>query len=125
MAAEPKLSVVNRGCRGVDADIPASCVARLGCGPQLGKRYVTLIELLVADTDGKTVYPDVITHRRGTLENYLVLEFKKTSSQVRDEVDFEKLQAYKQDPRLQYEHAIFIELQINAEPGVARAVWVD
>ena len=94
------------------------------------KRYVTLIELMelqgdIADTDGKTVFPDVIAHHRDTTENYLVMEFKKTSSRVGDLVDFQKLRAYKHDPRLRYVFAIFVELRVGFEPGVARAVWVD
>lgn len=79
----------------------------------------------VTDTDGKTVYPDVIVHHRDTDDNHLVLEFKKTSSQVRDEIDFRKLHAFKHDPRLRYAFAIFIELRVGDDPGVARVVWVD
>ena len=97
------------------------------------KRYLPLLELMrrlqvhgdVSDAEGKTAFPDVIAHHRGTTDNYLVMEFKKTSSQVTDEVDFEKLRAYKRDPRLQYQFAIFIELEVGGEPGVSRAVWVD
>lgn len=97
------------------------------------KRYLPLLELMqrlavqgdVTDTEGKTAFPDVIAHRRGRPDNYLVMEFKKTSSRVDDEVDFWKLEAYKHDPRLRYRFALFIELQVGAEPGVSRAVWVD
>jgi hypothetical protein len=97
------------------------------------KRIMMLLERLellelqgdIADTDGKTVYPDVIAHHRDTTDNYLVVEFKKTSSQVDDHVDFQKLEAYKHDPRLQYVHAIFIELRVGPDPGVAQAIWVD
>lgn len=97
------------------------------------KRYLPLLELMrrlevhgdVRDTQGKTAFPDVIAHHRGTTDNYLVMEFKKTSSQVDDAVDFEKLEAFKNDPRLRYRFALFIELQVGAEPGVSRAVWVD
>src|SRR5690606_4155807 len=31
------------------------------------------------DTEGKTVFPDVIAHIRGLPRNYLVVEFKKSS----------------------------------------------
>jgi hypothetical protein len=79
----------------------------------------------VADTDGQTVFPDVIAHIRDTSMNYLVMEFKKSSSRVADGVDFQKLDAYKHDPRLRYVFAIFIELHVGPRPGVARAVWVD
>jgi hypothetical protein len=97
------------------------------------KRYLPLLELMqrlevhgdVSDTEGKTAFPDVIAHHRSTTDNYLVMEFKKSTSQVTDEVDFEKLRAYKRDPRLQYRFAIFIELQVGDEPAVARVEWVD
>lgn len=94
------------------------------------KRIMMLLEQLelqrdIADTDGKTVYPDVIAHHRDTTDNYLVMEFKKSSSAVSDHIDFQKLEAYKNDPRLGYAFAIFIELEVGAEPGVARAIWVD
>lgn len=86
----------------------------------LGERLVD-----IADTDGKTAYPDVIAHVRDTDRNYLVLEFKKTSSRAGDHDDFAKLAAYKHDPRLRYAFAIFIELQVGEKPGVSRAVWFD
>lgn len=97
------------------------------------KRYLPLLDLMrrleirgdVSDTEGKTAFPDVIAHHRDTTENYLVVEFKKSSSQVNDVVDFQKLEAFKQDPRLRYRFALFIELQVGVEPGVSRAVWVD
>lgn len=56
------------------------------------------------DTDGVTVYPDIIVHHRGTMENFIVIEAKKTSSGNRD--DIEKLRAYKTD--LGYHLAYFI-----------------
>lgn len=97
------------------------------------KRYLPLLHFMrrldvlgdVSDTEGKTAFPDVIAHHRGTAENLLVMEFKKTSSRVSDDVDFEKLRAYKSYSRLQYRFAIFIELEVSGEPGVSRAVWVD
>ncbi|WP_206202345.1 hypothetical protein [Thermomonas aquatica] len=77
------------------------------------------------DTEGKTVFPDVIAHIRGTDRNHLVVEFKKSSSTVNREIDFRKLRGYKGDVRLRYEHALFIELTVGDHPGVARAEWVD
>lgn len=94
-------------------------------GPE-PKRIVSGERLVdIADTDGKTAYPDVIVHVRDTDRNYLVLEFKKTSSRAGDRDDFAKLDAYKHDPRLLYAFAIFIELEVGAAPGVGRVVWVD
>lgn len=78
-------------------------------GPDL-KRIVLGERLVdIADTDGKTAYPDVIAHVRDTGRNYLVLAFKKTSIRAGDRDDFAKLDAYKHDPRLLYAFAIFVE----------------
>lgn len=78
------------------------------------------------DTDGQTVFPDVIVHKRGTETNWVVIEFKKSSSRVPDRVDLHKLHAYKHDARLRYTHALFVKLQVGvAEPSVAHVEWVD
>src|SRR5262245_31795550 len=34
------------------------------------------------DTEAKTVFPDIIVHLRGTAENYLAIELKKTTNRV-------------------------------------------
>lgn len=77
------------------------------------------------DTEGKTVFPDIVAHVRGQRQNHLVIELKKSSSTVDREVDFKKLRGYKSDHRLNFEHALFIELTVGNSPGVARAEWVD
>ncbi|MCL4526703.1 MAG: hypothetical protein M1492_09625 [Gammaproteobacteria bacterium] len=77
------------------------------------------------DTNGKTVYPDVIAHIRGQDQNYLVVEFKKSSSSDSTESDFNKLRGYKGDASLKYEYALFIELAVDGQAGVSRVEWVD
>jgi hypothetical protein len=77
------------------------------------------------DTEGKTVFPDIIVHIRGEKRNYLVIEFKKSSSTVDRSIDFQKLRGYKGDQRLRYEHALFVELTVGEHPDVARAEWVN
>ena len=47
------------------------------------------------DVEAKTVFPDVIVHRRGTQQNHLVLKFKKSTSRVDRRIDLLKLQGYK------------------------------
>jgi hypothetical protein len=76
------------------------------------------------DTEGKTVFPDIVVHIRGESKNFLVIEFKKSSNTVSRDFDFKKLRAYKLDPRLHYEHALFLELTVGKQPEVARAEWV-
>ncbi len=61
------------------------------------------------DTQATTVYPDIIVHRRGTDENLVVIEIKKTTSNEHDDYDLGKLKAFKK--QLGYKFAIFIKLQ--------------
>lgn len=78
------------------------------------------------DTDGKTVFPDVIAHIRGcNNRNHLVIEFKKSTCAVDCEFDFKKLRGYKGDDRLNYKYALFIELMVGGRSGVSRVEWVD
>ncbi|AOE85925.1 hypothetical protein [Pseudomonas sp. TCU-HL1] len=74
------------------------------------------------DDDAKTVYPDVIVHRRGSLENYLVIEFKKSTSRVDPAIDLAKLQGYKD--QLGYEHALFVIVGTDDHADVARLEWI-
>jgi hypothetical protein len=65
------------------------------------------------DTEARTVFPDVIVHRRGTNTNVLVIEAKKTSSG--DEAfDLQKLRAFRDE--LGYEHAVFLRFR-TGEPN--------
>jgi hypothetical protein len=75
------------------------------------------------DTEAKTVFPDVIVHRRGRCtENYLVVEFKKSTSRVDRQIDLQKLRDYKQQFR--YEHALFVEVGTGGQARVAALKWV-
>lgn len=78
------------------------------------------------NTDGNTVFPDIIVHVRGEINrNHLVIEVKKSTSQVKDEIDLAKLKAYKRDDRLKYEYGLFIVFTVGAQPGVDRIQWID
>ncbi len=73
------------------------------------------------DDDAKTVFPDVIVHRRGTRNNYLVLEFKKSTSRVDRQIDLRKLRGYKQ--QLGYEYALFVEVGTDGRAVIAMLEW--
>ena len=73
------------------------------------------------DAEAKTVFPDVIVHRRGTRENYLVLEFKKSTSRVDRQIDLRKLLGYKQ--QLGYENALFVEVGTDGNAIVTMLEW--
>lgn len=74
------------------------------------------------DVEAKTVFPDVIVHRRGTRQNHLVLEFKKSTSRVDREIDLLKLRGYKQ--QLGYEHALFVEVGTEGQSIITALEWV-
>jgi len=74
------------------------------------------------DTEAKTVFPDIIAHRRKTDENYLVIEMKKSTSTVDRKVDYAKLQGYKR--QLRYRHALFIELGCLDRAGQIYVEWL-
>ncbi|HGM7114920.1 TPA: hypothetical protein ACKQEX_003754 [Serratia marcescens] len=61
--------------------------------------------------EAKTIFPDVIVHRRVTRQNHLVLEFKKSTSLVDRQIDLRKLRGYKQ--QLGYEQALFVEMGLK------------
>jgi hypothetical protein len=59
------------------------------------------------DTQGKTVYPDIVVHHRGTDENLLVIEVKKSTSKIDNDFDLSKLAQFKY--QLKYCCALFLK----------------
>src|SRR5262249_49353000 len=45
-----------------------------------GKRLPFCDEVSTGDTEGRTIYPDIIVHKRRTTENLIVVEVKKTTN---------------------------------------------
>lgn len=74
------------------------------------------------DTEATTVYPDIIVHRRGTDENLVVIEMKKTTSYEQDDYDLGKLNAFKS--QLSYQYAIFIKVKTGGQAGIEDIQWV-
>ncbi|MHA7229462.1 hypothetical protein ACVT98_09585 [Vibrio campbellii] len=75
------------------------------------------------DTQGKTVFPDIIVHARGQANNLLVIEMKKTSSGVLDDFDHAKLAAFRRE--LGYQHAAFVKVITRSETaGYEPIVWL-
>ena len=65
-----------------------------------------------ADLDAKTVFPDIIVHRRGTNENIAVIEVKKSTNPEGDEWDMLKLEAFR--TQLGYRVALFFRFRTGA-----------
>ncbi len=74
------------------------------------------------DDEAKTVFPDVIAHRRGTKDNFLVLEFKKSTSRIDRQIDRQKLLGYKR--QLGYPHALFVEVGTGEQASVTSLEWM-
>lgn len=72
---------------------------------------------------GSRVFPDVIVHRRGTGDNHVVFELKKSNNPESDDRDFEKLRGY--CSQLGYRHGVFLRLVVRSDkPDVGRAEFV-
>lgn len=65
------------------------------------------INLDIDDEQGKTVYPDIIIHKRNTDNNLIAFEIKKTTSTVNDRFDLFKLENYTEQG-LNYRYGVFI-----------------
>ena len=63
-----------------------------------------IVDVDWTDTEAKTVYPDIIIHKRGEGPNVLVVEMKKKGRS--SEFDKKKLRAYKE--QVGYEYACLI-----------------
>lgn len=74
-------------------------------------------EDLVRDTQARTVYPDIIVHRRTTEDNLLVIEVKKSSNAGCGERDRRKLEAFREDREFHYRHAAFLEIPVGEDFG--------
>lgn len=64
------------------------------------------------DIDSSTVFPDITIHRRGTNDNFVVIEAKKSTSNG-DGIDKKKLQLYKKE--LNYRHAFFVRFPVKED----------
>ena len=51
--------------------------------------------VLSNDTQGKSVYPDIIIHKRNTDENLLIIEMKKSTNRETSDFDIKKINAFK------------------------------
>lgn len=67
------------------------------------------------DTNGRTVYPDIIIHHRNTDDNLLVIEIKKSSRPDKEvSLDKQKLDEFVGEP-LCYQHGLFLQIPTGSE----------
>jgi len=75
------------------------------------------------DTNAKSVYPDIIVHRRGNNgPNLLVIEIKKSSNKSKRDHDYNKLEGYVQF--LSYYCALFLEIGTKENVGKRSFDWI-
>lgn len=67
------------------------------------------------DAEARTVFPDIIVHQRGTNDNLLVIEVKKSNNRLGTSEDIKKLMAFKS--QLNYQNAVSILIDIEGEPS--------
>jgi hypothetical protein len=78
----------------------------------------------VKKANGRRVMPDIIVHRRGTPNNLLVIEVKKSNTRKPDEKDLAKLREFKTG-HLKYRYALFLKFSVKPHaPDVQKVQWV-
>ena len=74
------------------------------------------------DTEAKTVFPDIIIHKRGQAwPNLLVIEMKKRGLSA--DFDYQKLKAYQE--QIGYKYSCFIEIEILQCPGKLNVIQLQ
>lgn len=98
--------------------------SRIGEDPSIYKRLLlpSAANVTHFDINGSRVYPDIVIHHRGqntASDNLLVIEVKTVWSQVSDEQDFKKLNAftgqYPVDQFVTYKFGLFLKFNENGE----------
>lgn len=88
--------------------------------PEFGlNEDLEIISFIFKLTNGKsiekTIYPDIIVHKRGTSNNYIVIEAKKTSNKNREArlFDIVKLLTLVKSKDFNYKQGVFIDLPVG------------
>lgn len=69
------------------------------------------------EPEERKVIPDIIIHHRGTTDNLMAIEIKKSNNRKEIEFDYEKLRAYREFEPLRYRYALFVRFQKLEEDG--------
>ena len=93
---------------------------------RLGERTLRLPKGSIVSTDdgnGKSVYPDIVVHRRTVPENLLAIEVRKASNHQPPEHDRHKLQGLT-DPHLWFAYRIGVLLTLAKNKVASSDVYV-
>ena len=67
------------------------------------------------DIDSKTVFPDIVIHKRKTDDdNLLIIEIKKSSNKRGHQFDMDKINAFTMEP-FSYKFGLFLEINVEDE----------
>jgi hypothetical protein len=68
------------------------------------------------DEDARTVFPDIIVHRRGSKDNLLVIEAKKAGSS--NASDLAKVRAFMTSDEYQYRYGLLLQFITGSQPNI-------
>lgn len=79
----------------------------------------SLVHYVSKELSGKSIYPDVIVHKRGSNTlNLCVIEFKKAGKDANPKSDKDKLMALThQDGKFKYHHGLYVEFHVKKKEG--------
>jgi len=79
------------------------------------KLHITYDNVDIADIDAKSIFPDIVIHKRNTDdENLLVIEIKKSINNQSRDFDISKIKALTNEP-YNYKFGLFLEIDVAGE----------
>jgi len=77
------------------------------------KLDISYDDIDIEDIDAKTIYPDIVIHKRNTDDgNLLVIEIKKSSNSQSHDFDISKIKALTHEP-YNYKFGLFLEINVS------------
>jgi hypothetical protein len=67
----------------------------------------------IPEDEAITIFPDIIVHHRNTDDNLLVIEMKKSTSNIDNNYDIKKLKEFKR--QLDYKYAVSLKLKTGSD----------
>lgn len=82
------------------------------CWESSGKRMNHIITTTnTAATEARTIYPDIVIHKRGTSQNLAAIEISKSTNDFGKHQDIKKLKAYK--AQIGYAYAVLLTIGVD------------
>ncbi|SDK92586.1 hypothetical protein SAMN05661010_00528 [Modicisalibacter muralis] len=82
------------------------------CWDSFGKHMNHIIATTdTAATEARTIYPDIVIHKRGTSQNLAAIELSKSTNDFGKHQDIKKLKAYK--AQIGYAYAVLLTIGVD------------